>query len=88
MDSLWSTLVRWLRLDVDHLPEVEVLVERRRRLFDENRALLLRAKADRRDVLTTEEEREWTACDAAIDELSKIIAAHPAPTQTKIGHAG
>jgi HK97 family phage major capsid protein len=52
---------------------IQELVEKRRRLHEENTALLQKAKADNRDVLNADEETEWQSRDAAIEALSKNI---------------
>jgi HK97 family phage major capsid protein len=49
------------------------LIEKRRRLHEENVTLLKRSKDDGRDVLTAEEELEWQNRDAAIEALTKNI---------------
>src|SRR5262245_7377217 len=52
---------------------IQELVEKRKRLHEENTALLQKAKADGRDVLNGDEETEWQSRDAAIEALSKNI---------------
>jgi HK97 family phage major capsid protein len=49
------------------------LIEKRRRLWDENTAILQKSKADGRDVLNPDEEQEWQSRDAAIEALTKNI---------------
>jgi HK97 family phage major capsid protein len=49
------------------------LEEKRKRLHHENTALLQKAKADGKDVLTPDEEAEWQSRDQAIEALTKNI---------------
>lgn len=52
---------------------IKELIEKRLRLHNENAAILQKAKADGRDVLTGDEEQEWQSRDAAIEALTKNI---------------
>jgi HK97 family phage major capsid protein len=52
---------------------VNELIEKRKRLHEENSALLAKAQKDGRDVLTADEETEWQGRDAAIEAISKNI---------------
>jgi HK97 family phage major capsid protein len=49
------------------------LIEKRKRLWEENTAILQKSKADGRDVLNPDEEQEWQSRDQAIEALSKNI---------------
>jgi HK97 family phage major capsid protein len=49
------------------------LIEKRRRLWDENTVILQKSKADGRDVLNPDEEQEWQSRDQAIEALTKNI---------------
>lgn len=52
---------------------ISELIEKRRRLHEENVALLQKAKADGRDVLNPDEEQEWQNRDAAVEALTRNI---------------
>jgi hypothetical protein len=49
------------------------LIEKRRRLHEDNVAELQKAKADGRDTLDPEAEERWQNRDAAIESLTKNI---------------
>jgi HK97 family phage major capsid protein len=52
---------------------VKELVEKRKRLHEENIALLAKVQKDGRELMSAEEEQEWQARDQAIEALGKNI---------------
>ncbi len=52
---------------------IKELIEKRARLHEENAALLAKAQKEGRDVLTADEETEWSSRDGAIEAISKNI---------------